>query len=189
MIQYLIKLQIIIIVAIGVVMAIVWMIWKLTLPTRTIHQPGTSMRLTSTAFHHNKSIPSKYTCDGDGMSPPLAISGVPTNAKDLVLIVDDPDAPKGTWVHWTIWNMDPTINEIPEGTMPADSTQGVTSYGRLGYGVPCPPSGTHRYFFKLYALDQVLKLKPSAKAEDIMKAIDDHIIDSAELIGLYQRNG
>ncbi len=172
---------------IGAIMMVVWMIEKIAPPTNTIRQPITSMKLTSPAFHHNQSIPSKYTCDGDGMSPPLTVSGVLTNAKDLVLIVDDPDAPNGTWVHWTIWNMDPTINEIPEGIVPTDSTQGVTSYGRFGYGVPCPPSGTHRYFFKLYALDAVLKLKPSAKAEDIMKAIDGHIIDSAELIGLYQR--
>lgn len=189
MIQRLIKLQISTILTIGVIMSIVWMVGKLTLPTNTIHELSTSMRLTSSAFQHNASIPSQYTCDGAGMSPPLAISGVPKNARELVLIVDDPDAPNGTWVHWTIWNMDPTINEIPEGIVPADSTQGVTSYERFGYGVPCPPSGTHRYFFKLYALDQLLKLKPSATAEDIMKAIDGHVIDLAELIGLYQRNG
>jgi len=159
------------------------------------------MKLTSSEFSHNQAIPSKYTCDGENVNPPLAISGVPENTKSLALIMDDPDAPAGTWVHWTVWNINPEIsgigeNETPSSASPFDeasrldpgfASQGQTSFGKQGYGGPCPPSGTHRYFFKLYALDATLSLSQSAIKEDIEKAMEGHILDKSELIGLYSR--
>ncbi|GAG65703.1 unnamed protein product, partial [marine sediment metagenome] len=107
-------------------------------------------------------------------------------AKSLVLIVDDPDAPAKTWVHWTVWNIDPKTTEILENSIPQDAVEGVTDFGTSGYGGPCPPSGTHRYFFKLYALDTTLDLSSSATVEDIQEAMEGHILDSVELIGLYE---
>jgi len=147
-----------------------------------------SMHITSSAFAHKEPIPSKYTCDGEDVSPPLVFADVPNDAKSLVLINDDPDAPRGTWVHWTMWNIDPTVREVPENTVPPASVEGTTSFGKPGYGGPCPPSGTHRYFFKLYALDTLLDLAPETDAATLEKAMDGHILAQAELIGLYQRN-
>lgn len=147
-----------------------------------------SMKIQSSAFEHNAQIPSKYTCDGENLSPPLSISEAPENAISLVLISDDPDAPAGTWVHWTLWNIDPKTKEIAENSVPKSATQGVTSFGENAYGGPCPPSGTHRYFFKLYALDTELNLDSSAKVLDLEKAIQRHILDQAQLIGLYKRS-
>lgn len=145
------------------------------------------MKITSSAFEHNGQIPSKYTCDGENVSPPLSISEVPEKTKSLVLISDDPDAPAGTWVHWTLWNIDPATKEIPENSIPSGATQGVTSFGENAYGGPCPPSGTHRYFFKLYALDIELGLDSSAKVQDLEKEMQGHILDKVEMIGLYKR--
>ncbi|MBI3019429.1 MAG: YbhB/YbcL family Raf kinase inhibitor-like protein [Deltaproteobacteria bacterium] len=145
------------------------------------------VKLESSAFKHNERIPSKYTCDGDNVSPPLKISAVPTAAKSLVLIMDDPDAPMGTWVHWTVWNMDPKTPEMKENSTPTNTLEGITSFGNTGYGGPCPPSGTHRYFFKLYALNTQLSLKPSDDKSKIEKAMANHILDKTELIGLYSR--
>ncbi|MBD3360547.1 YbhB/YbcL family Raf kinase inhibitor-like protein [Candidatus Peregrinibacteria bacterium] len=145
------------------------------------------MEITSTAFNNNENIPSKYTCDGQDINPPLQISGTPENAKSLVLIVDDPDAPAGTWIHWTVWNIDPKIIEIPENSVPAGAVEGETSFENTGYGGPCPPSGTHRYFFKLYALDIMLDLDQNAKSDDIYQVMEGHTVDSAELIGLFSR--
>jgi len=145
------------------------------------------MNLESPTFSNHQNIPSKYTCDGENVNPPLKISEVPEKSKSLVLIVDDPDAPMGTWVHWTIWNISPKTTEIPENSVPEGAIEGMTDFGKPGYGGPCPPSGTHRYFFKLYALDITLDLDTSAKKEDIEKAMEGHILDKAELIGLYSR--
>ena len=145
------------------------------------------MTITSSAFKHKSKIPSKYTCDGENINPPLQIADVPSAAKSLVLISDDPDAPMGTWVHWTAWNISPESKEIAENSAPIGAVEVMTSFGDKGYGGPCPPSGTHRYFFKLYALDKALDLPPSAKASDIEKAMTGHILDKTELIGLYQR--
>lgn len=144
------------------------------------------MKITSTAFEHNTQIPSKYTCDGDNSNPPLTIEGVPETAKSLVLIVDDPDAPVGDWVHWTVWNIPSTTKEIAENSVP-QGIQGTTDFGTISYGGPCPPSGSHRYFFKLYALDSELDLPSTAKKADIEKAIEPHTLDSTHLMGLYQR--
>ena len=147
------------------------------------------MQLKSPAFSQNGVVPAKYTCDGQNISPPLQIAETPENAKSLVLICDDPDAPGKTWTHWTVWNIDPTTTEIIEGKTPAGSIQGVTDFGEVGYGGPCPPSGEHRYFFKLYALDTDLALSYQAKKEDIEKAMEGHVIDQAQLTGVYSRKG
>lgn len=146
-----------------------------------------TMKISSTAFEHNQRIPAKYTCDGEDVSPPLKISGVPENAKSLVLIVDDPDAPRGTYLHWTVWNIGPKTSEILENSAPTGAIEGTTDFGRTGYGGPCPPSGTHRYFFKLYALDAELALSSGAKLEDLEKEMAGHVIMQAELIGAYSR--
>lgn len=145
------------------------------------------MRIESMAFKNNEMIPRKYTCDGENINPPLLISDVPENTKSLVLIVDDPDAPSGTWIHWTVWNIGPEVTEIPENSIPEGAVEGMTDSGRPGYGGPCPPSGTHRYFFKLFALDINLDLSPSVRAEDIKKEMEASILAKAQLVGLYSR--
>ncbi|MBI2655651.1 YbhB/YbcL family Raf kinase inhibitor-like protein [Candidatus Woesearchaeota archaeon] len=144
------------------------------------------MKLTSHVFVHNGNIPSEFTCDGSGLSPPLSISDVPANAKSLVLICDDPDAPVGTWDHWVVFNIPASAKEIPKGKEP-NGVSGKNSWGRTGYGGPCPPSGTHRYFFKLYALDTVLNLPQGSSKKQIESAMQGHILAKAELVGLYKR--
>lgn len=145
------------------------------------------MEITSPAFGQNERIPEKYTCDGENVSPPLLISGVPEEAKSLVLISDDPDAPVGTWTHWTLWNIQPDAMEIKENSVPVGAVEGKTSFGSSGYGGPCPPSGTHRYFFKLYALDAMLALEPGAGLRDLERVMEEHTLAKAELVGLYSR--
>lgn len=152
-----------------------------------------SMKISSPAFANNQRIPQKYTCDGKDINPSLAFSDIPENAKSLVLIVDDPDAPMGTFVHWVVFNIDPSISEVLENSVPKGGIEGVTSRGNLGWVSPCPPasrgepSGTHRYIFKLYALDAMLNLSSNADKKVIEQAMQKHIIDKAELIGLYSR--
>jgi Raf kinase inhibitor-like YbhB/YbcL family protein len=140
-------------------------------------------------FENNARIPIKYTADGENINPPLTISGIPKEAKTLLLINDDPDAPRGTWLHWMIFNI-PVKNEtleIKENSVPKDGILGMTSSNQLEYSGPSPPSGTHRYFFKVFALDTSLDLKKGSSRSDIARAIQEHIIDKAELIGLYSR--
>lgn len=149
--------------------------------------PKSNMRLTSSAFSNNQLIPVKYTCNGENVNPPLTISGVHENTKSLVLIIDDPDALVGTWTHWTVWNINPTVASIGENSLPTGSIQGITSFGKPGYGGPCPPSSTHHYYFKLYALDTTLDLVSSAKKDELEKAMIGHILEKTELIGLYGR--
>lgn len=146
-----------------------------------------SMELKSTAFEHNSSIPVKYTCDGENVSPPLSISAVPEDAKSLVLIAEDPDAPAGTFCHWTVWNIPPQVREIPEDSVPEGAIEGLTDFGKVGWGGPCPPSGTHRYFFKIYALDTILNLPEGASKDQLQQAIKGHLLGEAELVGLYAR--
>lgn len=146
------------------------------------------MKITSSAFIHNTKIPSKYTCDGEDVNPPLEFSDVPENAKSLALIVDDPDAPMGTWVHWVLFNIPPDCRKIEENSIPKGAVEGINDFRKNNYGGPCPPSGTHRYFFKHYALDCVIDLKGTVTKKDLEKAMDGHIIAKAELIGLYSRN-
>lgn len=145
------------------------------------------IKLSSTAFQDNGLIPVKYTCDGSDINPPLAIENVPPGAKSLALIVDDPDAPMGTWVHWLVWNIAPNTKEIKENSVPQGAGLGMNDFRRQAYGGPCPPSGTHRYFFKLYALDTTLNLSSRAKKADIEKAMKGHIISQGQIIGLYKR--
>lgn len=142
------------------------------------------MRLTSTEFADNEFIPKKFTCEGEDINPPLIIEKIPADAKSLALIIDDPDAPMGTWVHWVVYNIS-VISRIDENSIPGE--QGVNDSGRRDYGGPCPPSGTHRYFFKIYALDVKLNLKAGLARQDLEKAMQGHILDKAELIGLYKR--
>jgi len=151
-----------------------------------------NLKIYSSAFEDGGMIPSKYTCDGADISPPLAWSGLPEGTKSIAIINDDPDAPMGTWVHWVIYNIPPTaqglaedikrVEKLPDGTL-----QGKNSWGRIGYGGPCPPGGTHRYFFKIYALDKVLKLKPGATKEELLTAMKGHILAQAQFYGKYSR--
>ena len=147
-----------------------------------------ALKIESTAFNNGELIPLKHTCDGENVNPPLVITGIPENTESLVLIVEDPDAPGGKWIHWTVWNISPSTNEIPENSVPQGAVEGVTDFGTPGYGGPCPPSGKHRYFFKLYSLDTALNLTPSATVKDIEEAMRGHIIESTELMGTYERS-
>ena len=144
----------------------------------------TELEVTSPVFKHNGNIPSKYTCDGENVNPPLNIKGIPEGTKSLVLVVDDPDAPMGTWDHWVVWNIPPT-EKIEENTVPG--TEGVNDFRKHSYGGPCPPSGTHRYFFKVYALDTMLTLSPNSKKKDVERAITGYTLAKGEIIGLYRR--
>ncbi len=156
----------------------------------TIGKEGVKMgdlKISSTAFSNNGNIPSKYTCDGSDINPPLLIEDVPQGAKSLVLITDDPDAPMGTWVHWVVWNISPQTRVIKENDTPPGASSGLNDFRKKSYGGPCPPSGTHRYFFKLYALDTALDLPAGAKKADVEKAMKGHIISRTQVIGLYKR--
>ena len=145
------------------------------------------MKLVSSAFENQQVIPDAYTCQGAKVNPPLQFLEVPDLAKSLVLLVDDPDAPLGTWVHWVVFNMEPRTLGIEENKKPSSGIEGMTSFGNTHYGAPCPPSGTHRYFFKLYALDTRLKLTQSADKEAVEEAMQGHVLDQAELVGLYSK--
>ncbi len=146
-----------------------------------------TLAITSPAFKSGELIPSKFTCDGADVSPTLAIGNVPPEAKSLALIVDDPDAPGGMWVHWVVWNIDPATKEIAEGGVPAGAQLGRNDFRQTPYGGPCPPSGTHRYFFKLYALDTKLDLGAGTNKAGLEKAMKGHILTQAELMGKYKR--
>lgn len=151
-----------------------------------------SFSLSSPAFVQGATIPPKYTCDESDQSPPLNWTGAPASVQSFALIMDDPDAPAGTWVHWLIFNIPANATGLPEN-MPTDPTlvdgsiQGTNSWGRIGYGGPCPPSGQHRYFFKLYALDARLSLDSKAAKPDLLKAMEGHILAQTELMGVYRR--
>lgn len=140
--------------------------------------------ISSPAFKNNKEIPRKYTCDGEDVNPQLDIGGLPEETKSLVLIVDDPDAPMGDWVHWIVWNIAPT-NRIKEKNVPG--VEGMNDFRRHSYGGPCPPSGTHRYFFKVYALDTEFSLQVHSRKKDLENAMSGHILAKGELVGLYER--
>lgn len=149
------------------------------------------MKLTSTLFAQNDTIPTPYTCDGSGISPSLEISEVPEQAKSLVLLMEDPDVPSSVrednmWNHWIVFNIDPHTSSIPEGHEP-QGVLGTGTSGDKGYHPPCPPDGEHRYIFKLFALSTELDLPEGASKEDVQQAMDGYIIDKAELVGLYDR--
>lgn len=142
------------------------------------------LKISSEAFGDNEMIPPKYTCDGINVSPPLSIGHLPLQAKSLAIIADDPDAPAGTWVHWVAWNI-PCTHHLEENKV--HGTEGKNDFGINGYGGPCPPSGMHRYFFKIYALDTLLQLPANAGKTQLEKAMSNHIIAFGELTGLYAR--
>lgn len=151
-----------------------------------------ALQLTSTAVAEGQTIPARYTCDGGDVSSPLAWTDPPEGTKTLAIISDDPDAPMGTWVHWVLYNLPPKTRQLPEAfpadeQLPDGTRQGRTDFGRTGYGGPCPPSGTHQYFFKLYALDAVLDLAPGATAKQLKRAIEGHTLARAVLMGTYRR--
>ena len=147
---------------------------------------GAKMKITSSAFQEGGNIPSKFTCDGSDTSPPLQITGVPSEAKGLVLIVDDPDAPGGLFTHWLIWNIPPQTNSVAEGSAPK-GVEGTNDFGKSGYRGPCPPPGTHRYSFKIFALDRELDLRSGAKRSQVDAAMKGHVIAQGELVARYAR--
>jgi len=155
-------------------------------------QQKSEMKLTSTAFKEGEAIPRGYTCDGANVSPPLEWTGVPKTAKTIAIIADDPDAPAGTWVHWVLYNLAAEGLGLIENTpqiemLKGSGVQGKNDFGKIGYGGPCPPSGTHRYFFKFYALDSELTLKPGATRAEVEQAMEGHILARAQLMGTYRR--
>jgi len=150
------------------------------------------LKIRSSAFNDGERIPKKHTCDGEDVSPPLTWEDVPEGTVTLAIISDDPDAPSKTWTHWLIFNIPPELNGLPEGVEKVGELengikQGFNDFGRIGYGGPCPPFGVHRYYFKLYALDTSLNLEPGTSKEELLRAMDGHIIEKAEMIGLYSR--
>lgn len=146
-----------------------------------------SIQVTSSAFKEGESIPRRHTCDGENLSPALSWSGIPQGTASLALIADDPDAPAGTWVHWVIADLSPELSGLPEGAAGL-GVDGVNGFRKTGYGGPCPPKGsTHRYYFKLYALDKKLGLKTGMTKSDVEKAMQGHILAQGQLIGRYSR--
>ena len=143
-----------------------------------------ALNIGSPVFKAGTAIPARHTCEGKDINPPLEIGNIPGGAKSLVLIVDDPDAPRGTWLHWLVWNI-PIVNRINENEIPG--VQGLNSFGRIGYGGPCPPSGIHRYYFKVYALDHLLDLAEGATQDEVNKAMQNHVMAYGELVGLFRR--
>lgn len=144
------------------------------------------LTITSSAFDKGGLIPQVFTCDGDDVSPPLQIEGVPSDAESLVLIMDDPDAPVGTWDHWIVFNMPPGTREVPEGAQP-EGVGGKNSWGRVDYGGPCPPDKEHRYVFKVFALDLLLELGQGVSKQDVLDAMKGHVLGYGELVGRYDR--
>jgi Raf kinase inhibitor-like YbhB/YbcL family protein len=150
------------------------------------------IKITSPAFEEGGMIPSKYTCDGADISPPLQWEGVPKGTMSIALISDDPDAPMGTWVHWVVYNIPPDKTELAEKfdddeTLTDGTRQGLNSFQKIGYGGPCPPSGTHRYFFKIYAVDKVIDVVAIADKATLLKAMEGHILGQGQLMGKYAR--
>lgn len=151
-----------------------------------------NIKVTSSAFAEGGMIPKQYTCDGKDVSPPLAWDGVPATAKTIAIICDDPDAPMGTWVHWVLFNLPASTKELTENVptkkvLPNGAKQGTNDFGRIGYGGPCPPGGTHRYYFKVYALDCELKLDAGATKAQLLKAMEGHVLAEGQLMGKYKR--
>jgi len=151
-----------------------------------------AIKVTSTAFKDGEIIPKQYTCDGNDISPPLTWSGAPQETKSIALICDDPDAPMGTWVHWVLFNLPPASNALPAEVSSAKvldngAKHGKNDFRRFGYGGPCPPGGTHRYYFKVYALDSMLDLDVGIMKADLVKAMQGHILAEGQLMGRYKR--
>ena len=145
------------------------------------------MKITSTAFQKDSSIPEKYTCEGENISPPLSFSDVPPEAKSMVLMIEDPDAPAKPWVHWLVFNIPPHTKSFEENSIPEGAIEGLCNGNTFGYEGPCPPESEHRYFFKLYALDKVLKIPNESNRTAVLKEMEGHIISQAQLIGKYKK--
>jgi Raf kinase inhibitor-like YbhB/YbcL family protein len=163
-----------------------------TVPSEEAKGAKMAIEVTSPAFEDGAAIPSRYTCDGLDVSPPLSWGSVPDGTQSLALIADDPDAPGGTFVHWVIYDLPPDTRRLPEDvpnrqTLPSGAAQGVNGAGSIGYIGPCPPSGTHRYFFKVYALDTELGLGGGATKEDALSAMEGHVLGEGQLMGTYRR--
>lgn len=167
----------------------------ITFPVLGQAKEGMMQKITvrSPAFGEGDRIPSDFTCDGADMSPPIEWSGVPVHAQSIAIIVDDPDAPGGNWTHWLVYNLPPDLTRLAAGIsaeekLPGGALQGRTDFGKPGYGGPCPPSGEHRYFFKVYALDTMLHLKPGASKQELSRAMQGHILADGVLMGKYDRS-
>jgi Raf kinase inhibitor-like YbhB/YbcL family protein len=158
---------------------------KVEAPKEIIMQPNTTFTLTSSAFADGTAIPAKYTCKGENMSPPLSIGQPPEKTASLALILHDPDAPSGDFLHWTVWNISPGVNTIAENSVPADALTGMNGFGKIAYGGPCPPSGTHRYEFDLYALDTKVNLLAGASRSELLDAMKDQVLAQTKLTGLF----
>ena len=150
----------------------------------SITQGGENMKITSPEFQNNQLMPGKFTCDGENINPALVIENIPDGTKSLALIMDDPDAPSGDFVHWVLYDI-PVTNRIDENSILGK--QGLNSLDRLGYVSPCPPTGVHRYFFKIYALDKILNYNEGLSKPELEREISTHLLGKAELIGLYQK--
>ena len=165
---------------------------KLPETTGSMEEGKMQLKVESTAFKQGQAMPARYTSDGSNVSPPLAWSGVPAQARSIALICDDPDAPRGTWVHWVLFNLPANVTELSEN-IPAQETlsngarHGRNDFGKFGYGGPAPPSGTHRYFFRVYALDTQLDLPAGAQRAELLAAMKGHIVAEGELMGTYSR--
>lgn len=146
-------------------------------------------RVSSPAFHHNDHIPAKYTADGANVNPELVIENVPAGTKSLTLIVEDPDAPAGLWVHWAVWNINPNIGRLVEHAEPREAVIGKNSWGHNNYGGPHPPSGTHRYMFRIFALDTTIDIPGTSGREALENAMEGHVLGEALLTGLYAKKG
>ena len=149
--------------------------------------PETTMQLTSNDFASGGGIPKQFTCEGGDMSPSLRLQNAPKAAKSLALILDDPDAPSGTFTHWLVWNISPEATEFPVNRTPTGVVQGINDFGKTGYGGPCPPSGRHRYYFRLYALDAEVKLAAGATRAALEAAMHGHVLAQATLMGTYRK--
>jgi Raf kinase inhibitor-like YbhB/YbcL family protein len=167
-----------------------WVFLQVFLFSYTIGQSGTKiegLKISSPAFENGGEIPKRYTCDGANVNPSLKIENVPSNTKSLALVFDDIDAPRGTYVHWILWNIDPNVMEIKEDSVAEEAVQGMNDFKKRNYGGPCPPRRAHKYIFKIYALDTLLNLNPNLSKKDLEKAIEGHIISRSELTGVYKR--
>ena len=153
-------------------------------------QSGTKIdefKISSPVFKNGGEIPQKYTCDGENVNPPLQFENVPAKAKSLALVFDDMDAPRGSYVHWILWNIDPNIKEIKENSVPEGAVEGMNDFKRHHYGGPCPPRRAHKYVFKIYALDSPLHLNPNSMKTDFEKTMEGHVIAQAQRMGVYKR--
>jgi len=151
--------------------------------------PKGVFKISSLAFQNNGPIPSRYTCDGANINPPLKIENVPKETKSLALVFDDTDVPRGSYVHWILWNIDPDVKDIRENSVPGGAIQGLNDFKKNGYGGPCPPRRAHKYVFKIYALDIRLDLSPASTKADLEKAMKGHILAEAQWTGVYKKAG